>query len=170
MIMSIDDKINELLLILDRDIQHIQKSLSRLDDLRCFVIKRDDESLLKLLENIQSETNSYRENELRRGQLREELASEFGCGAEQITLSRLEAKLSGEKKVEVAEKKHKLRLLVGKLKKEHFSTMMLLSDCARFNRMLLKSIFEFGRGGITTYSPRGLTENQTGTALMDIQY
>jgi len=54
------DKVDELLVILDKDTQQIQESLSRLNELRSLVIKRDDAALGKLLERIQYESDSYR--------------------------------------------------------------------------------------------------------------
>ena len=51
---EIEDAVDKLLAVLDEDIRHIRKSLSRLDDLRHSVIKRDDASLHKLLEDAQS--------------------------------------------------------------------------------------------------------------------
>jgi len=94
---EIEDKVDKLLVVLDSDIRHIRENLSRLNELRGLVIKRDDASLCKLLGTIQSESNSYKDNELKRRLLREELATVWDCGFEQITLSKLEAELSGEK-------------------------------------------------------------------------
>ncbi|MHC4114594.1 MAG: hypothetical protein ACYSSL_04650 [Planctomycetota bacterium] len=167
---EIEDKVDQLLIVLDKDIQHIVENLSRLNDLRGLVVKRDDVSLYKLLESIKSESNSYKENELKRQSLREELAIASNCSLKQMTLSRLEAELSGEKKAEVAERKTKLQTLAEKLKKELLSTTMLLSDCARFNSMLLKSVFEFGQAGTITYSPKGSAERQTNSAFVNLQF
>jgi hypothetical protein len=50
---EIEDKVDQLLAVLDKDIQHIQDTLSTLNELRGLVIKRDDASLHKLLESIQ---------------------------------------------------------------------------------------------------------------------
>ena len=61
---SIEDKVDELLLVLDEDIRHIQQSLSWLNELRSLIIKRDDASLGKLLELIRSESEGYRKHEL----------------------------------------------------------------------------------------------------------
>ncbi len=83
---EIEDKVDELLVVLDRDIRHIQENLLRLNELRGLVIKRDEASLQKLLESIQSETNSYKDNELKRQSLREELETAFSCSIEQATL------------------------------------------------------------------------------------
>ena len=167
---EIEDKVDQLFLVLDRDIQHIRENLSRLNELRGLVVKRDDASLHKLLESIQSESNSYKENELKRQSLREELATALDCSLEQMTLSRLEAELSGEKKTEVTRRRIKLQTLAEKLKKEHLSTTMLLSDCARFNSMLLTSVLELGQAGTGTYSPRGFAERQTNSAFVNLQF
>ena len=167
---EIEDKVNQLLLVLDKDIQHIMKNLSKLNDLRGSVVKRDDISLHKLLESIKSESNSYKENELKRQSLREELATALGCSLKQMTLSRLEVELSGEKKGKVAERRTKLQTLAEKLKKEHLSTTMLLSDCARFNSVLLKSVLEFGQAGTVTYNPKGFANRQANSAFVNLQF
>lgn len=166
---EIEDKVNQLLAVLDKDIQNIQDNLSRLNELRIFVVKRDDASLQKMLENIQTESNSYKKNETARKLIREELAAAMDCRFEQVTLSRLETELTGEEKNEVTQRKIKLKTLAEKLKKEHSSTVTLLSDCARFNRLLLKSILELGHAGSVTYSQRGFTERQNSAAFMNMQ-
>ena len=86
-----------------------------------------------------------------------------------MTLSRLETESSGEKRAQVAERRIKLRALIEKLKKEHVSTMMLLSDCARFNSMLLKSFSQLGATGEITYSPKGSVQRQINMVVVDAQ-
>ncbi|MFA5239057.1 MAG: hypothetical protein WC476_05025 [Phycisphaerae bacterium] len=167
---EIENKIDQLLAVLDKDAQHIIENLSRLNELRGLVVKRDEVSLHKLLESIKSEADSYKENELKRQSLREELAIALNCGLKQMTLSRLEAELSGEKKADVTERKMKLQTLAGKFKKEYLSTTMLLSDCARFNSMLLNSVLEFGQARTITYSPKGFASRQTNSAFVNLQF
>ena len=168
-IVEIEDKVDELITVLDRDIQHIEESLSIFNELRSLVVKRDDAALHELLENIQFKSNGYKENELKRQSLREELATVLECSLEEMTLSRLEAELFGEKKTEVTERRTKLQTLTGQLKKEHLSTSMLLSDCARFNSMLLTSVLELGQTGTITYGPRGSAERQINLAFVNLQ-
>ena len=163
------DKIDGLLVVLDKDIEHIQASLSQLSELRSLVIKRDDASLAKLLESIQAESDSYAANELKRQSIRKELATAFGCNLKQMTLSRLEATLSEEKKAQVAWRKDKLRSLIEELEKEHLSVALFLSECARFNNLLLKSIFDLGRTGMVYYDSDGSTRQQTDTAFVNLQ-
>lgn len=167
---KLEEKVSQLLAVLDRDIQNIHINLSRLNELRSFVVKRDNASMQKLLEGIQSESNSYKENDSERRRLREELANILGCSFKEMTLSRIETKLSAEKKNEVTERKIKLKTLAEKLKKEHLSTVMLLTDCARFNSMLLKGILELGHARTITYSPKGLAERQSSSAFMNMQF
>ena len=62
------------------------------------VVRRDDVSLHKLLESIKTESNSCKENELKRRSLREELAIASDCSLDQMTLSRLEVELHDEQK------------------------------------------------------------------------
>ena len=166
----IGDTVDKLLGVLDRDIEHIRENLSRLDNLRGLVIKRDDVSLGRLLEAARSESDSYRENESKRRLLRGQLAVALGCSVDQMTLSTLEAELSGEKKARVAERKTRLQALAEKLRKEHLSTAMLLSDCARFNSVLLKGVLELGEAGAITYSPKGSVQRQINAAFVDSQF
>ena len=167
---EIKDKVDELLACLDKDSQHIQESLSQLNTLRSFVIKRDDSGLGKLLKVIQAESDSYRKHESKRQTIRKELANALGYNTEQLTLSVLEANLSKQKKAQVINKKTKLISLIKELKKEYFSTALLLSECVRFNNLLLKSIFDIGKTGAVYYNSNGITKQQTDTAFVNLQF
>jgi len=166
---AIQNKVDELLAVLDKDIQHIQDSFSWLNELRSLVIKRDDIALSRLLQSIRAESDSYVSNEQQRQSLRKDLANALGCRVEQITLSRLVAILPEEKKAQVINIKTKLRVLVEQLKKEHLSTSLLLSDCARFNNLLLRAIFDLGKTGTVYYSPNGVAKRQTDTAFVSLR-
>ncbi|MFC1676894.1 flagellar export chaperone FlgN [Planctomycetota bacterium] len=167
---EIESKVDDLLIVLDKDIEQIKKNLDILDQLRCMVVKQDESSLRELLENTQSRSNSYKENELKRQALRKDLAFALGCDTEQITLSRLSEQLAGDRKVRIAEKKAQLQTLTNELMKEHLATSMLLADCARFNRAMLNGIFALAQTGSTTYTPTGSTVRPTGTAFVDLQF
>ena len=165
---EIENKVDKLLTCLDKDSQHIQESLSQLNKLRSFVIKRDDFGLNKLLKFIQAEMSSHRNHESKRQTIRKELANALGCNIEQITLSALEAYLPKEKKDQITKKKAKLMLLIKELKKEHLSTILLLSECARFNNLLLKSIFNLGKTGAVYYNSNGATKQQTDMVFVNL--
>lgn len=167
--MAIEDRIDELLAILDTDIEHVQDSLTRLNELRSSVIKRDEVALCRLLENIRAETDSYAANESKRQAVRKDLAKALGCKIEQVTLSELEHRSPEERQAQLTERKVKLRTLIKQLKKEHLSTAMLLAESARFNRMLLRAIFDLGKVSPVTYSPDGQAKQQTDMALVNLQ-
>ena len=168
-VIEIEDRIDELLVCLDKDIEHIQKSLIDLDRLRSLVIKRDDAALSRLLEEIQSESETYKEQESKRQSIRTELAKFFGCAPGEMTLSRLELSVTDQKKSLITQRKATLRELIEKLRKEYFGTAKLLSECARFNNMLLRSIFDLGNPGMVYYNANGTTKKQNESAFVNMK-
>ncbi len=167
---EIEAKVDELLSCLDNDSRHIQESLLQLNKLRSLVIKRDDTGLGTLLKIIQAESDSYGNHESKRQTIRKELAHALGCNTEQMTLSALEASLPKGKKAQVTKKKAKLISLIKELKQEYLSTTLLLSECTRFNNLLLKSIFDLGKTGAVYYNSNGATKRQTDMAFVNIQF
>lgn len=167
---EIEDKIKELLDCLDKDIEHIQESLSNLDRLRGFVIKRDDDGLGRLLENIQAGADAYKENEAQRQSIRTELANTFGCNVRDMTLSKLEQSVTDVKRARIAQSKTKLRSLTEKFRKEYSSTAKLLSECARFNNLLLRSILNLGKTGMVCYGAKGTTKTQSDSAFVNVKF
>ncbi len=164
------DKIDELLAVLDTDIRHIQQNLSQLNELRSLVVKRDDAALGTLLESIQCRPDTHKENEIKRQSIRKDLANSFGCDFNQMTLSLLEASLPKDKKTQIHTRKVKLEALIKELKKEHLSTALLLSECARFNSLVLKSILDLGQAGAVYYNSNGTTRRQRDTAFVNLQF
>jgi hypothetical protein len=165
----IEDKVDQLLVCLDKDAEHMQESLLQLNEMRRLVIKRDEAALGKLLESIQADADRYREHELNRKSIRKELADCLGCSFEQVTLSTLQASLPEEKKVRVTQMKARLRSLSAELKKEYLNTALLLSECARFNNLLLKGIFNLGKTDSVHYNSNGATRRQIETAFVNLQ-
>jgi len=168
-IFAFEDKVKELLTVLDTDIENIQQNMDMLNELRGFVIKRDDKSLEQMLTNLHTQPNRFRENESHRTRLREELAEALGSEPTKVNLSAIERELTGDIKRQVREKKFKLKLLTAMMRKEHISTSKLLSDCSRFNSMLLKCILEAGQAKTITYNPQGLSERQSSSAIMNME-
>ncbi len=167
---EIEEKVDELLACLDTDVKHMQESLANLNELRSMVIKRDDTALGKLLENIQAGANRYGANESNRQSIRKDLANILGCGIEQMTLSTLVSCLPEAKRERMTQMQTKLRALAEELKKEHSSTGMLLSECSRFNSLLLRSVFDLGQTGAVYYNSNGATKRQVDTAFMNLQF
>jgi len=166
---SIEDKVDLLLICLDKDVLLMQESLLKLNEMRRFLIKRDEAALGKLLESIRADADSYREHELNRKSILKELADRLGCNIEQVTLSALQAIFPEEKKDRLTRIKENLRSLAAELKKEYLSTTLLLSECARFNNMLLKGIFDLGKSDSAHYNSNGVIRHQIETAFVNLQ-
>ena len=165
-----EDKVDQLLACLEKDSRHIEQNLSQLNELRRLVIKRDEAALSRLLESIRAESDRYRSHESERQSIRKELAEMLGCDLQQMTLSALQASLPKAERARVTKMKARLRSLVEEFKKEHLSTALLLSECTRFNNLLLKSIFEIGNTGTVYYNSSGTAKRQTDTAFVNLQF
>ncbi len=163
------DIVEKLLGCLDEDIERMKEVLSQIDEMRGLVVKRDEVSLCRLLEDTQVRHNDYKEHESMRKSLRKQLSIALGFESELITLSQLEDILPQEQSSQVAEKRVELRILTDKVKKEYLSTTLLLAECARFNRELLNSIFDTARPGIVTYNSSGSSSRQDDTAFVNLQ-
>lgn len=170
MAMNIEQMINQLIHVLDKDIQNIKDNLLRLNDLRIMVIRRDDDALAKLLEHIRIESQDYKSHDAKRQSIRMELAKCMGCDFKDMTLSKLQTILPKEKTTQLSQRKTELTSLVNKLKKEHVRTTLLLSDCARFNRTLLENVFGMEKNGSITYNANGSAKKSNAAALVNLRF
>jgi dGTP triphosphohydrolase len=152
---DLEKQVEEMLDCLDIDIKHIEKNLAHLNEMRGLVIKRDDAALQKLLDCIQAESESYKEHESKRQMIRKKLADSLDCAVNNITLTMLGKKLPETKSILVREKRAHLKSLVEDFKTEYTSTIILLSECARFNKILIKSIFNAGKTDSVYYKANG---------------
>lgn len=161
-------KVNALLDALDEDIRHAETSLSLLDTLRSLLIKRDEASLEGLLKELRREAEAHADNERRREDLRHQLAVELRCHVRDVTLSSLKDALPGERQVAVTERQTRLKSLAAELKREYTLTAMLLADCARFNRSLMRVFFGLDTKSNTTYGANAAAKHQTDVALVNM--
>jgi len=167
---TIETHVTALLDVLDDDIRHVETSLLRLDALRGLLIKRDDEALAKLLEEVHRQGEAYAVTECRRQELRCDLAKDLGWKEKELTLTKLLTRLTGHSRTALAERQTRLKTLIAQLKREHALTTLLIADCGRFNRSLLQVFLgPVGKAG-TTYSPTGAARHPTGTALLNLQF
>ena len=134
---DITGRIEEMLNVLARDKQHIEYAVSKLNDLRGFVIKRDEQGLVQLLGEIREETMDYQANEDRRGVIQKELAGLFGCQPRELTLSVLKKRVSGTAGAAIGESQEKLRKMVNTRKTEMDDVAnILIARLAQFHSTL----------------------------------
>jgi hypothetical protein len=167
---KIEEKIDELIDVLDQDADHLKRNLSRLNELRIHVIKQDDKALAGLLEKIRTGTEVYKKHELKRKTIQKELAHALDSDINQITISKLESLLPKEKSELLSQRRITLKSLVMELKKEHVRTSLLLTDCARFNRLLLEKVFDFAKTDTITYNSSGMAKREGDTTFVNLRY
>ncbi len=166
---ELQEKVNELLLVLQKDLEHIERSIHELDELRGLVIKRDDSGLSKLLEQIRSRSQEYAANQKLREELRRQIAGILDWPVGEVRLGRLQQEVSAEQKVYVGQVRERLGSMISRMQREHTRTVMLLCDLSRFNSMLLNTILETGRVCGVTYNARGGTSRSGDVAFMNLQ-
>jgi len=163
-------RVAELLDVLDEEIRHVEATLLWLDALRTLLIKRDDRALETLLAEIQRQGEAHAATELRREQLRGDLAADLGWSRHELTLSGLLTRLAEPTRSHLAERQRRLKVLIAQLRREHTLTNVLLADCASFNRSLLRAFFGPACRTGTTYGPAGATKPSTGMSLLNMQF
>lgn len=166
---KMEKDITELIEILDNDIKNIAQDISVLEVIRKCLIRKDETSLSRLLDQVRSVMQNRRQNENRRFNLRRKLAEAFCCPVEKLTLSNLQTKVDEPYKTALTEKRAALAQLIEQFKAQHETTAFLLSDCARFNALLLRSIMESSTTESVTYKP-GRINRSTNAAFINLQH
>jgi len=166
--LEFDNYIDPLIEVLEKDMEHIDSTLEMLDQLRGMVIKRDDKSLNLLLEKARIKTEKYASVENRRQMIRKELARIWGCETKEMTLTNMIKILPPERSRQVRQTKDKLESLLLRFKAEHLSTFMLLSECSRFNDVMLSALLN-GRRDESTYNRQGSMKWQSKESIMNLQ-
>lgn len=162
-------KVEDLLGVLEKDAEYIERTVFYLNELRALVIKRDGKNLARLLEEIRAEAQDYSPNEQRRQTIRGQLAGLFGCKPKELTLSVLRMRLDEPAKGAIAETQERLRSLTQRLQREYMTTAALLAECERINSRLLKIVFERSRTGLVCYDSQGTTARESGAAFMTMR-
>jgi flagellar biosynthesis/type III secretory pathway chaperone len=169
--LSIEEMVMDLLTVLDNDIRHLEDTISTLNKLRRLVIRRDDAGLSKLFEEIETKVAGHSASESRRQSIRKALADALGCEkVDDVTLSKVETVLPADTAAEVVERRVRIRSLVSELRREYSATVLLMTDCARFNRLLLESILALNRSGTITYGADGTTKRQSEGGLVNLRF
>lgn len=166
--LEFDNYIVPLIDVLGEEIEHIECTVQMLDQLRGMVIKRDDENLNLLLEKARIETEKYAGVENRRQMIRKEMARIWGCETSDMTLTRLIKILPFEQSERIRQTKEILEKLLSKFQAEHLSTFMLLSECSRFNEVVLSALLN-GRCDESTYNRQGSMRRQNKQSMVNFK-
>lgn len=149
---TIESLTTGLLDALDREAEHLGRVTEFLAVLSRMIIKRDEAGLRELFSRVHEETLKHESNAGLRHELMVSLADLAGCRASAVTLSTLERLVPTHQR-QIRKKRQDLRKTVDELRKQHYSTAMLLGEMIRINRSLLAGItggcngMTYGRGG-----------------------
>lgn len=167
---TINSLIEELSAILDADAEHIETTLGNLNDLRAGLIRRSEPGLEQLLETVRQRQDQREAVEAKRQKFRHVAAKILGCRSDQVNLTRFMEHLPQKQQEDLMLRKTRLENLVSKLKTEYMATATLLSECSRFNRMLIESIIGNCCKGATTYNSSGQTQRHNGSGFVTMQF
>jgi hypothetical protein len=166
---QIEKDIAEMLEILDADIINTESDINTLNELRGYLVSRDEKNMLRLLNEVRSIIQNRQDNQTKRFNVRRKLAQSLGCAVEKLTLSKLCDYIEEPFKAAVAKRKNVLVQIVERFKTEYEVTVFLLSDCARFNSLLLRSLIGLGTTESITYKP-GKVNRVDSAAFINMQY
>jgi len=165
---KVEIKAAQIAAVLEQDAVFMESALTRLNDLRANIIKREPTLLEELLQIIKSEQNSYAANESKRNALRYEIAAELQCNFDQVNISLITRHVGARTAGRLASAKSRLEALTFKLRSEYMATASLLTECARFNRQLVSALLG-PKNNVTTYDSRGSQSQQVNTAMLNFQ-
>ena len=160
--------VDELVVLLDREIELLDKRHAQLEELSRATVRRDDEVLDPLLEQIERTQQVQTRTDLKLQALRSTLAATLGWAVAETRLARLIERLDGPRAAELDYRRQQIILLSERLKRQHMATVLVVTECARINRMLLESFFPEKRA-VTTYGARGQSSWGLDVGLVDVE-
>ncbi len=165
---TMQQALDEVNAYLDAQTDYVRQALERLDTLRAAVIRRDENALEELSGQVQHESVRKTQQEQSLQILRQKLAAVLHCKAEAVCLSRFSEYLPSEERQAMSSRQKALQELVRRLNNELCATDSLLRECARFNRLLLNSLFGNSEQS-ATYDARGVNRWSVQGSLMNMR-
>ncbi|MCK4277158.1 MAG: hypothetical protein KAX78_11620 [Phycisphaerae bacterium] len=160
--------IGRLAAALDEEIALLELRGSQLVALSEAILQRDEAGLQGLFEEMEQTQQTQAETDNKLLGLRKALGDILVCPLERVTLTWVVGQLSGEGRSQIESRLAKIVGLIDEVRKQHLETVMLLSECARINRMLLTTLFP-GSETIKTYGQGGQTTWRPDTGLVDAE-
>ena len=141
---------------------------SQLDSLCAAIVDRDDDAVERLLEQVEQAQQLHANTDEKLNALRRELAEQLACPIERVRVSALIDELDSPEREALARQRDRIVELAEALQLQHLRTVMLLSECARINRLLLESLFPKSEG-VLTYTASGQDPWQPDAGLFDAE-
>ncbi len=163
------EPLERLISLLDIEIDLLQQRQRQFDTLNEVLISRDDKGLERLLHEMEQAQHTQSDTDLKLQATRRSLAEALRVKAGELTLSLLIAHLPDSRASALDYRRNQIVLLAEALRKQHLRAVMLLSESARVNQMLLESLFPKSES-VTTYSADGSDSWRPDTGLVDTEY
>lgn len=164
---SIELIVERLLQTLEQEAEHLAKVTDYLAELSRLIMRRDEKGLQDLLDRTREETLTQNSADMERKGLVVTIAGLIGCAPASVTLSMLEETVPSYASV-LKEKRLRLRRLVEDLRRQHYSTTMLLGEMIRINRSLL-AVITGNKGGVT-YGRGGQAKWAGAENILNLKY
>ena len=161
--------IEQLLSLLDEDISVLNLRCSQLESLSQAILHRDDETLDDLLNEMEKAQQVQTITDVKLRAIRQAIANAVGRDVKELRLSRLIGELTAEQNLALDYRRQQIVLLTEKLRRQHLETAVVLSECARVNRMLLETLFPEG-STVTTYSTDGANPWRPDVGLVNAEF
>lgn len=162
------DLIDQLRCLLDEETALLDLRRSQLVSLCESILERDDDAVERTLEQVERAQQLQAETDAKLNALRLRLADALHLDREEVRLSALIGLLDEPLRAPLAERRQRLIDLAEQLQLQHLRTVMLVTECARINRMLLEGLFPDSEG-VATYGMRGAEPWQPDTGLVDAE-
>lgn len=160
--------VDELVKLLDEEIELLETRCAQLAKLSKAMSRRDDETMETLLDDIEKTQELQIRTDSRLHAARHALAESFGWSLEQTRLAKLIEELPDQFASEVDYRRKRIVLLSDQLKRRHMETVVVVTECARVNRLLLESLFPQTQS-VTTYGTQGKSSWQLDVGLVDVE-
>lgn len=161
--------VDELIAVLDEQISMLELRQSQLETLTDAITERCEETLSRLLNEIE-QTQRYQETaDVKLRAIRQTLGEFYHCDTEKIKLSMLAQYMDQSDRLAVEYRRQQIILLTGKLRRKHTQAVAQLVESARVNNMMLESLFPSSET-VTTYDASGTESWKSGTALVDSEF
>lgn len=162
------EQIADLLAVLDAELALIEDKHERLGELSEAMIARDEPAVEAVLDRLEQAEREQAEVDGRLSELRAALAGRLGRPADELRLSTLAELLPPPEGEAVRDRRERIVAAAERLQQRHLRTALLLSECARVNRMLLEGLCPSG-AAVTTYAAGGERVWRQGSGLLDTE-
>jgi len=118
------------------------------------IVDHDDDATERLLDQMERAQQLQDATDAKVDAARGALADAIGCPPAARRLSDLIDRVDQPERTGLAERRERVIRRIERLQREHMRAVVLLSECARINRLLTDALFP-GARGLTTYSAAG---------------